>query len=69
MYNSTSTPNYRDEPYDDLGMYVNEVQRLDRGFDSNLTLKRNVLAPGGRDLGKFSIFFRCWEGLVIHITR
>ena len=25
MYNSTSTPNYRDEPYDDLGMYVNKV--------------------------------------------
>ena len=25
IYNSTSTPNYRDEPYADLGMYVNKV--------------------------------------------
>ena len=25
MYNSTSTPNYCDEPYVDLGMYVNKV--------------------------------------------
>ena len=63
IHNSTSTPNYCDEPYGDLGMYVNKLRSTwtevltDSGPPSASTC---IMASGGRDLGDFRVSGRGW---------
>ena len=51
IYNSSSTPKYCDEPYGDLGMYVNKVLSAWTLFWSGALLSTApIMSPGGCDL-------------------
>ena len=54
IYNSTSTPNYCDEPYGDISAYVNDIlSAWTEVWSISWPSTAPITAPGGRDLGGF----------------
>ena len=52
--NSTSMPNYCDEPYDDLRISVNKIPSAwTKVWSIPWHSNASITAPGGRELGEF----------------
>ena len=63
--NSTSMPNYCDEPYGDLGMYVTKVvSAWTKAWTDAWPSRAAIMGPGGRS-GQILQFTCFWEGLVV----
>ena len=62
MQNSTSTPNYCDEPYCYLGMYVNNVlSAWTEVWSGSYRARAPIMAPEGR-FGQISMIFEILGG-------
>jgi len=59
--NSTSKPNYCNESYCDLGMYVHKVPSAwTEVWSGTWPSRASIMAPGGRDLGRIFSFLADW---------